>query len=200
MPVRNALLWTLLLSLVGLLVLLQLPRPAQIVALASLILVAGYPFMKRITWWPQAWLGLVFSWGALVAWIAVGGQDGLALPLLYAGCIAWVIGYDTIYALQDIEDDMAVGVKSSARAMGSHVKGGVAMCYAAALACWGGALWAVRPDPLALAALLPAAVHLTGQVVTLDPANGEDALAKFRSNRFAGLLIFAAMLVVGMAP
>src|SRR3546814_1516105 len=83
--------------------------------------------------------------------------------------------------------------------MGSHVKGGVAICYAAALACWGGALWAVRPDPLALAALLPAALHLTGQVVTLAPANGEDALAKFRSNRFAGLLVFAAMLEIGRA-
>lgn len=198
--VRNAFLWTVLLSLVGLLVLVQLPRPAQIVALASLILVAAYPFMKRITWWPQAWLGLVFSWGALVAWVAVGGVQGMALPLLYAGCIAWVIGYDTIYALQDIEDDMLVGVKSSARAMGGQVKGGVALCYAAALGLWGGALWAVRPDPLVLVALVPAAVQLTGQVVTLDVASGEDALAKFRSNRFAGLLVFAAMLVVGTAP
>ncbi|MGV3731707.1 MAG: 4-hydroxybenzoate octaprenyltransferase [Sphingopyxis sp.] len=198
--VRNALLWTVLLALVGLLVLVQLPRPAQIVALASLILVAAYPFMKRITWWPQAWLGLVFSWGALVAWVAVGGVQGLALPLLYAGCIAWVIGYDTIYALQDIEYDVLVGVKSSARAMGGQVKVGVALCYAAALGCWGGALWAVRPDPLVLVALLPAAVQLTGQVVTLDVASGEDALAKFRSNRFAGLLVFAAMLVVGSAP
>ncbi len=125
--VRNALLWVLLLSLVGLVVLLQLPLPAQIVALASLALVAAYPFMKRITWWPQAWLGLVFSWGALVGWIAVGGGDGLALPLLYAGTIAWVIGYDTIYALQDIEDDALVGVKSSARAMGTRVRGGVAL-------------------------------------------------------------------------
>ena len=198
--VRGALLWTLLLSLVGLIVLLQLPLPAEIVAVASLALVAAYPFMKRITWWPQAWLGLVFSWGALVGWIAVGGGQGLALPLLYAGCIAWVIGYDTIYALQDIEDDALVGVKSSARAMGAHVKGGVGFCYAAALACWAGALWSVRPDPLVFVALLPAALHLTGQVVTLDPDNGADALAKFRSNRFAGLLIFAAMLVVGMSP
>ena len=198
--VRNALLWAVLLSLVGLLVLVQLPRPAQIVALASLILVAAYPFMKRITWWPQAWLGLVFSWGALVAWVAVGGVQGMALPLLYAGCIAWVIGYDTIYALQDIEDDMLVGVKSSARAMGGQVKAGVALCYAAALGLWGGALWTVRPDPLVLVALIPAALQLTGQVVTLDIAKGEDALAKFRSNRFAGLLVFAAMLVVGTAP
>jgi 4-hydroxybenzoate polyprenyltransferase len=198
--VRNAALWAVLLSLVGLLVLLQLPLPAQIVALASLLLVAAYPFMKRITWWPQAWLGLVFSWGALVAWVAVGGREGLALPLLYAGCIAWVIGYDTIYALQDIEDDMLVGVKSSARAMGGQVRTGIALCYVAALAAWAGALWAVRPDPLVLVALLPAAVHLTGQVATLDPTDGHDALAKFRSNRFAGLLVFAAMLVVGMAP
>ncbi|MBN8842889.1 MAG: 4-hydroxybenzoate octaprenyltransferase [Sphingomonadales bacterium] len=198
--VRNALLWTVLLSLIGLLVLIQLPWRAQIVALASLFLVAAYPFMKRITWWPQAWLGLVFSWGALVAWVAVGGIDGWALPLLYAGCIAWVIGYDTIYALQDIEDDALVGVKSSARAMGAHVKSGVGFCYATALGCWGGALWLVRPDPLVFVALLPALLHLTGQVVTLDPANGADALAKFRSNRFAGLLIFAAMLVVGSAP
>ncbi len=197
--VGNAALWAVLLSLVGLFVLLQLPRPAQIVALASLILVAGYPFMKRITWWPQAWLGLVFSWGALVAWVAVDGGDGLALPLLYAGCIAWVIGYDTIYALQDIEDDMLIGVKSSARAMGGHVRGGVALCYAFALAGWGGALWAVRPDPLVIVALLPAALHFTGQIVTLDPADGHDALAKFRSNHFAGLLVFAAMLVVGTA-
>ncbi|PQM28608.1 4-hydroxybenzoate octaprenyltransferase [Sphingopyxis lindanitolerans] len=198
--VRAALLWTALLSLVGLVVLWQLPFAAQIVAVASLALVAAYPFMKRITWWPQAWLGLVFSWGALVGWIAVGGGDGLALPLLYAGSIAWVIGYDTIYALQDIEDDALVGVKSSARAMGRHVRGGVGACYGAALACWAGALWSVRPDPLIFVALVPAALHLTGQVVTLAPANGADALAKFRSNRFAGLLVFAAMLVVGSAP
>jgi 4-hydroxybenzoate polyprenyltransferase len=198
--VRNALLWTLLLSLIGLAVLLQLPRPAQMVALASLVPVALYPFMKRVTWWPQAWLGLVFSWGALVGWFAVGGGQGPTLPLLYAGCIAWVIGYDTIYALQDIEDDALVGVKSSARAMGRHVRGGVGFCYAAGLLAWSGALWSVRPDPLVLIALIPVAVHFTGQLVTLDPANGNDALSKFRSNRFAGLLIFAAMLVVGSAP
>lgn len=198
--VRNAALWTLLLSLVGLLVLVQLPLRAQLIAILSLTLVAAYPFMKRITWWPQAWLGLVFSWGALVGWAAVWPPQGNALPLLYMGCIAWVIGYDTIYALQDIEDDALVGVKSSARAMGRHVKGGVALCYGAALAAWAGALWCVRPDPLVLVALAPAALHLIGQVVTLDPANGEDALAKFRSNRFAGLLVFAAMVVVGNAP
>ena len=197
--VRRALLWAGFLSLVGLVVLLQLPWAAQVVALASLLLVTAYPFMKRITWWPQAWLGLVFSWGALVGWVAVGGAEGMALPLLYAGCIAWVIGYDTIYALQDIEDDMLVGVKSSARAMGPHVRSGLALCYAAALVAWAGALWAVRPDPLVFIALVPAALHFIGQIVTLDPASSADALVKFRSNRFAGLLVFAAMLVVGSA-
>ena len=198
---RSAWSWAIALSLVGLLVLWQLPLRAQLIALISLLLVAAYPFMKRLTWWPQAWLGLVFSWGALVGWAAVGANPpGLALPLLYAGCIAWVIGYDTIYALQDIEDDALVGVKSSARAMGRHVKAGVALCYGFAMAGWAGALWFVRPDPLVFVALLPAALHLTGQVVTLDPAKGEDALAKFRSNRFTGLLVFAAMLVVGNAP
>lgn len=198
--VRGALLWALFLSLVGLIVLLQLPLRAQMIALLSLALVIAYPFMKRITWWPQAWLGLVFSWGALVGWVAVGGQTGAALPLLYAGCIAWVIGYDTIYALQDVEDDALVGVKSSARAMGRYVRSGVAISYALALAAWAGALWQVRPDPLIFVALVPVALHFTGQVLTLEPANGADALAKFRSNRFAGLLIFAAMLVVGNAP
>lgn len=198
--VRRALLWALALSLIGLIVLVQLPLRAQLIALLSLALVAAYPFMKRITWWPQAWLGLVFSWGALVGWSAVGGPAGPALPLLYGGCIAWVIGYDTIYALQDIEDDTLVGVKSSARAMGRHVRSGVATSYGVALAAWAAALWQVRPDPLVFIALIPAALHLVGQVVTLDPDNGADALAKFRSNRFAGLLIFAAMLVVGNAP
>jgi 4-hydroxybenzoate polyprenyltransferase len=192
-----AAIWMAVLCLVGLLVLWQLPRLAQMVALASVVLVAAYPFMKRITWWPQLWLGLVFSWGALVGWVAITEGGGPALMWLYVGTIAWVVGYDTIYALQDIEDDALVGIGSSARAMGRFVRPGVALCYVTALGGWALALWQVRPDPLVLAALLPAAIHFTGQVVTLDPADGQDALAKFRSNRFAGLLVFAAMLVVG---
>ncbi len=194
---RAATLWMLALCLVGLLTLWQLPPLAQLVALASLVPVALYPFMKRITWWPQAWLGLVFSWGAMVGWFAIAGGGGMTLVWLYLGTIAWVVGYDTIYALQDVEDDALVGIRSSARALGGQVRGGVGLCYAAALGCWALALWQVRPDPLVLIALLPAAIQLTGQLVTLDPESGDDALAKFRSNRFAGLLIFAAMLVVG---
>ncbi|MGN6375633.1 MAG: UbiA family prenyltransferase, partial [Sphingomonas sp.] len=119
------------------------------------------------------------------------------LWLLYSGSIAWVIGYDTIYALQDREDDALIGVRSSARAMGAHVRGGVALFYGAALACWAGAFWLVRPDPLALVALLPMAVHLGWQVATLDTDDGGSALHRFRSNRIAGLLMFAACFVVG---
>ena len=195
---RAAWIWLVALSLIGLIVLLQLAPFAAIVALGSLAPVAAYPFMKRITWWPQAWLGIVFSWGALVAGAAVEGTLSPAVLLLYAGSIAWVIGYDTIYALQDIEDDAMVGVRSSARAMGGNVRGGVAAFYAIALALWAAALWTVRLDPLALVALAPAALHLGWQVATLDPASGENALARFRSNRFAGLLVALACLVVGL--
>jgi 4-hydroxybenzoate polyprenyltransferase len=196
-PLKGA--WALLvaLSLVGLLVLLQLGRTAQVVALGSLALVAAYPFMKRITWWPQAWLGLVFSWAALVGWPAVTGEIGATALLLWGGAVFWVIGYDTIYALQDREDDALVGVKSSALALGRHARTGVLVCYAAALALWAGALWRERPDWLALATLLPMALHLLWQVAALKPEDGGDALAKFRSNRLAGLLLFLACLAVG---
>ena len=185
------------LGLVGLAVLLELNRTAQIVALASLAPVAVYPFMKRITWWPQIWLGLVFSWGALVGWPAVTGSLDASALWLYAGSVAWVIGYDTLYAIQDIEDDALVGVKSSARALGDNAAVGIAIFYALALAGWGMALWSVRPDPLALVALAPAAVQLASQMVRANPRDGALALALFRSNRWCGLLVFLAMLVVG---
>ena len=193
--------WALLgaLSLIGLAVLLQLPRYAQAVALASLFLVAFYPFMKRITWWPQAWLGLVFSWGALVGWAAAGGALEPAGWLLWGGAVFWVIGYDTIYALQDKEDDALVGVRSSARALGRHARLGVAICYALALLLWAAAFRSVRIEWFALLALAPIALQLAWQVATLAPEDGADALAKFRSNRFAGLLMFAACFVVGNA-
>lgn len=191
--------WLLLLCLIGLIVLFQLRPFAQLVALGSLALVAAYPFMKRITWWPQAWLGLVFSWGALVGWAAVRGEVAPPMLLLYAGSIFWVIGYDTLYALQDREDDALIGVRSSALRMGRHVRGGVLLCYALALAFWIGAIWQVRPDPLALLALFPAALHLFWQVATLNPDDGLDGLIKFRSNRFAGFLVFLAYATVGSA-
>lgn len=196
--VAAAWVWLVLLCLVGLVVLLQLTPFAAIVALASLALVAAYPFMKRITWWPQAWLGLVFSWAALVGWAQVAGALTLPGLLLYAGAVMWVVGYDTIYSLQDREDDAMIGIRSSALAMGAWVRPGVAGFYAAALACWSSALWLVRPDPLAIAALLPVAIHLGWQVATLAPDDGANALARFRSNRGAGLLMVLACGVVGL--
>ena len=198
-PVRNAWLLAIGLSLVGLVVLLQLPPVAQIIALISILPVAAYPFMKRITWWPQAWLGLVFSWGALVGWPAAAGEFALPALVLWLGSIFWVIGYDTLYAIQDIEDDALVGVKSSARAMGSRAQLGVGICYALALAGWAAAIWLVRPDWVALLALLPAAGHLAQQVAKIDPRDGAGALTLFRSNRFTGLLLFLAFLVVGLS-
>jgi 4-hydroxybenzoate polyprenyltransferase len=185
------------LAMIGLLVLLQLRGEAQMTALGSLALVAAYPFMKRITWWPQAWLGLVFSWGVLVGWVAVTGKPAAAMLLLYAGTNAWVIGYDTIYALQDREDDALVGVRSSARRMGRHVVGGVALFYSAAVILWASAIWMVRPQGLALLALIPAALQLAWQVATLKPDDGNDPLIKFRSNRTTGFLVAMAMIVVG---
>jgi 4-hydroxybenzoate polyprenyltransferase len=186
-----------LLCLVGLVVLIQLRPLAQLIALASLALVAAYPFMKRITWWPQAWLGLVFTWAALVGWAEASGGLSVTGLLLYAGAFFWVLGYDTIYALQDIEDDALAGVKSSARVLGARVRIGVALFYLLALVLWAASFWSVRPQFLGLAALLPAALHLGWQAAGLKPSSSEDALRRFRSNRFAGMLIFLACLVVG---
>lgn len=197
--VKAAWAWLLVLCAVGLIVLLQLRWQAELVALASLALVAAYPFMKRITWWPQAWLGMVFTWGALVGWTALRSDRIEAMLALWAGSIFWCIGYDTIYALQDKEDDALVGIRSSALRLGDKVKAGVITFYLLALLFWGLAVWLEREDPLAMLALLPAAVHLLWQGVTLDPADGANALERFRSNRFAGLLVAAACFVVGNA-
>ena len=191
--------WLVALSLVGLVVLVQLRLEAQLVALASLALVAAYPFMKRITWWPQAWLGLVFTWGALVGWVAIRSDHWDVIAALYAGAVCWVIGYDTIYALQDREDDALVGIRSSALRMGAKVKIGIGAFYAAAVAFWLLAFWLLRADALALLALAPAALHLAWQVVTLDAGDADNPLARFRSNRFAGALVAAACFVAGNA-
>lgn len=196
---KKAWTWLLVLSLIGLVVLLQLRLSAQLVALASLALVAAYPFMKRITWWPQAWLGLVFSWGVLVGWIELRGDNWDVLAALYLGTVFWVIGYDTIYALQDREDDALVGIRSSALRLGDNVRGGTALFYVLAVALWALAVWLYRADWIALLALIPAAAHLAWQVMTLDPADGANPLDRFRSNRWTGALVAAACFVVGNA-
>lgn len=190
--------WLGVLCFVGLIVLLQLNFNAQLLALESLILVAAYPFMKRITWWPQVWLGLVFSWGALVGWIAVAEHAHPAMFWLYAGTIFWVIGYDTIYAMQDREDDALVGIRSSALRLGGHIRSGVALFYALAIVGWAMAIWSLRPEAQAVVALLPAALHLLWQVTNLR-GDGSNALKLFRANRTTGLLMALACLVVGSA-
>ena len=196
---RAAWVWLGLLCLIGLAVLLQLRWEAQLVALASLALVAAYPFMKRITGFPQAWLGLVFTWGAPVGWVALRGDRLEVLAALYAGSVLWCIGYDTIYALQDREDDAGIGIGSSALTLGRHVKAGVAVFYASALLLWALAFWLLRLDWLALMALLPAALQMAWQVVTLHEDDSDNALARFRSNRMLGLLVALACWVVGNA-
>lgn len=202
-------------SLVSLLILLTLNLTAVLLGGASLGLVAAYPFMKRITWWPQAWLGLTFNWGALMGfaaaslWISawpvplettllntpVHPIAALLAPavLLYLGGVFWTLGYDTIYALQDIEDDAMVGVKSSARRLGDRARRGVAIFYGIAL------LFAVLVGtssglgPLFYAVLIAYAVHLAWQVRALRLDNATLALRLFRSNREAGLILLAAV-------
>jgi 4-hydroxybenzoate polyprenyltransferase len=193
--------WALLggLSLLGLVVLLQLGGFAQVVALCSLLLVAGYPFMKRITWWPQAWLGLTFNWGALVGFAAIAGSLPPAALALYAAGLFWTLGYDTIYALQDIEDDALAGIKSSARRLGRNVRMGVASFYAITVLLLAAALLLAAPErPLVVAALLPAALHLLWQVRALHSTDTVGALRLFRANTVTGALVFAACLVAGL--
>jgi 4-hydroxybenzoate polyprenyltransferase len=129
----------------------------------------------------------------------VTGRFALAPLLLWFGSIAWVVGYDTLYAIQDKDDDALVGVKSSARRLGRRAPLGIGLFYLLALLLWGGAIWTVRPDWLALLTLVPAALHLATQAVRADPEDGDLALSLFRSNRTCGLLVFLAMLVVGLS-
>jgi 4-hydroxybenzoate polyprenyltransferase len=182
-------------ALVGLVVLLQFNRFAIALGIASLAVVAIYPFMKRITSWPQVVLGLAFSWGALVGWAAVFARlDGAAL-LLYAGSIAWVIGYDTIYAHQDIEDDALVGIKSTARLFGEHTRPMLAAFYALAATLIAAAFVLAGAGAVALLGLAAFAAHLGWQVVRFETGNPDLALKLFKSNRDAGLILFAGLVL-----
>jgi 4-hydroxybenzoate polyprenyltransferase len=179
-------------SLVGLAVLLTMNPLAIGLGVASLGLVAAYPFMKRVTWWPQAWLGLTFNWGALLGFAAASGALGWPAALLYAAGLFWTLGYDTIYAVQDLEDDALAGVKSSARRLGASAPRAVLQFYliCAALALAAGAVAGLGPAFYGLWILF--AAHLVRQCSRIrldDPAR---ALAIFKSNRDAGLILFAA--------
>ena len=197
---KQALAFLIAQCLVGALVLAFLPLQAALIALGALALVAAYPFMKRITWWPQVWLGLTFNWGALVGFAALGGTDWIAALLLYAACAFWTLGYDTIYACQDMEDDALVGVKSSARALGELIQPGVILFYVITLLL--AALAALQTGTGLLFAPVFAgfAVHLLWQATRLDPADGAHCLALFKSNREAGLILTAALVLGALAP
>jgi 4-hydroxybenzoate polyprenyltransferase len=182
-------------ALVGLAVLLQFNRFTIATGIASLAVVAVYPFMKRITYWPQIVLGLAFSWGALMGWPAWFGRLDPPAFLLYAGSIAWVIGYDTIYAHQDREDDALIGVKSTALLFGERTKPMLTLFYALAVVLIGAAGYAAAAGPVFWLGVLAFALHLGWQVARLDIADPVNCLAVFKSDRDAGLILFAGMVL-----
>jgi 4-hydroxybenzoate polyprenyltransferase len=192
--VPQALVFLVAQALIGLAVLLQFNRFAVITGIASLAIVAVYPFMKRITWWPQVVLGLAFSWGALMGFaVTLGRIDATAL-FLYAGSIAWVIGYDTIYAHQDAEDDALIGIKSTARLFGAHTHQALIVFYAMAVVLIGVAIRLAGAGFPAWIGLAAFAVHLAWQIKRLDVSDPALCLRIFKSNRDAGLLLFAGLL------
>jgi 4-hydroxybenzoate polyprenyltransferase len=185
----------LLQALVGLVVLLQFNWFTVYVGFLSLAVVAVYPFMKRITYWPQIVLGLAFSWGALMGWPATFGRLDLPAFLLYAGAISWVIGYDTIYAHQDREDDALIGIKSTALLFGERTKSMLALFYALAVALIALAGWRAGGGVVFVLGLGAFAAHLAWQVARLDIHNPVLCLAVFKSNRDAGLILFAGLVL-----
>ena len=213
---KQAWVWLFAQCAVGLAVLLCLPRLAQVISLCSIPLVAAYPFMKRITWWPQVWLGMTFNWAVLVAYAAKAGEVSAPLFILYLGLIFWTVGYDTIYACQDIEDDAIIGVKSTARRFGKRVKLGVGVCYSITLAMLFLSMTIVFFEPmyfpkirgvlhrcaettwLQLILSLPFAIHLIWQVKKFTPQNSKASLEIFKSNRYAALLLIISMACVSL--
>jgi len=182
-------------SLVGLVVLLQFNLFAIMTGFAALLVVAVYPFMKRFTYWPQIGLGLAFSWGALMGWAAEFGRLDWPALVLYAGSISWVIGYDTIYAHQDREDDALIGIKSTALLFGARTKPALAAFYAAAVVLLAVAGFGAGGGIIFAIGLAAFAVHLGWQIVRLDINDSALCLAVFKSNRDAGLILFAALML-----
>ena len=207
---KQAWIWVFAQCAVGLGVLLCLPRLAQIISLCSIPLVAAYPFMKRITWWPQLWLGMTFNWAVLVACAAKTETVSLPLFILYVGLIFWTVGYDTIYACQDIEDDMKIGVKSTARRFGNQVEWIVALFYLLSISLISSASVGIKLQGFNLETLkvifltltisIPLFIlplfHFAWQALSLEPSNSSNALKRFKSNIWAALLIIATILAM----
>jgi len=192
--VRQALLFLALCSLVSFAILLTMPAMAIAVGAASLLLVAAYPLMKRVTWWPQAWLGLTFNWGALLGYVAVTGALGLPSVLLYASGLFWTLGYDTIYAIQDMEDDALAGVKSSARRLGRAAPRAILGFYGATALLAFAAAWAAGLGPAFAPFGVLYALHLFWQAKRVRIDSPAAALSLFKSNRAAGLILFAGLV------
>jgi len=202
---KQAWIWLFAQCAVGLIVLLYLPRLAQVISLCSIPLVAAYPFMKRITWWPQVWLGLTFNWAVLVAYAAKTGTVSPALFALYIGLMFWTVGYDTIYACQDIEDDAMIGVKSTARRFGSRVKLGVAVSYGVCTALvWSASsqeqlTW--HPTYFSIIGILSVsafAIHLSYQILKISTRDNMTCLKLFKSNFWAGLILAASLALTAL--
>lgn len=191
---KQALAFVIVLGFIGLAVLVQFNTFTIWLAISSLVLVLVYPFMKRITNWPQFVLGLAFNWGALVGWASLKAELAPAALALYAGSVAWTIGYDTIYAHQDKEDDLMLGLKSTALRFGPATPRWVSAFYAIAIGSWGIAAWLAGAGAVTFAALAAVGLHFAWQVATLDTGNAENCLERFRSNRNAGLLLFAGIV------
>jgi 4-hydroxybenzoate polyprenyltransferase len=193
--VGQAGLFLVFLLLIGLAVLIQFNGFTVALGIASLAIVVVYPFMKRITYWPQIVLGLAFSWGALMGWAAAFGRLGLPPLLLYAGSISWVIGYDTIYAHQDREDDALIGIKSTALLFGERTKPMLAVFYSLAVVLLGAAGFSAGGGVVFALGLIAFAAHLAWQIARLDIADPDNCLAVFKSDRDAGLILFAGLLL-----
>lgn len=195
-PLKAAFLFLMGLLFIGLLVLLMMNSTTMILGFAALPLVVSYPLMKRVTYWPQAFLGLTFNFGALMGWSAVSGSIGLGAVFLYIAGIFWTLGYDTIYAHQDKEDDILIGVKSTALKFGAKSKQWVAGFYAMSIIFLGGAVASVAPLYLTLILLLPAAAF-AWQVMRWQIDDPQSGLDMFKSNRDAGLLILLVCVLAG---
>lgn len=191
----KAALFTVLLCLTGLTVLFQFNWFSVILGFGSLGFVLIYPYMKRITYWPQACLGFAFSWGALMGWSAHFGELAIAPVILYVGAVCWTIGYDTIYAHQDKEDDALVGVKSTARLFGNHTKRWLVLFYSMATLCFGASFILAGAGIVSFAGLALGAGHMIYQVIRLNIDNPDQCLQMFRSNRDYGLILFAGLVL-----
>jgi 4-hydroxybenzoate polyprenyltransferase len=192
--VRRAVLFLVLQLAVGAVVLFSLNRMSVLLGVAVLGLIGTYPFMKRVTYWPQVFLGLNFNWGALLGWTAVAGTFAGPSVLLYLGGVFWTIGYDTIYAHQDKEDDLRIGVKSSAIALGSHTRPWLFAFYALAVSSWAAAGFATGLGIPFWVGLAGSALQLAGQAARVAVDDPADCLAKFRSNRVVGWLMLAGIV------